>query len=185
MHLVTQFFYYYYYFGTLVERDLKRWKSIESFLLYEIGSCLLCSQGRYLPLHFWFHWEAEVVLCMRKAINWEIDLWWATFLLMCLFNIRYCTGYFWLGLAMQLRVLKTVLSLPLLGPLTGLVLEWISYLELMGPVRVFQEFWHALVMLVSFLVFMLVVCNFFLWLSYLLTIFYHFFFCRIYWGVSP
>ena len=62
---------------------------------------------------------------------------------------------------MQLRVLKTVLSLPLLGPLTGLVLEWISYLELMGPVRVFQEFWHALVMLVSFLVFMLVVCNFF------------------------
>lgn len=44
-----------------------------------------------------------------------------------------------------------VLSSQLLDPLTGLDPEWISYPALMVHLRVFQGFWHALVMYDQFL----------------------------------
>lgn len=50
----------------------------------------------------------------------------------------------------QLRALKMVWNSPLLGLLTGLDLEWISFLASMVQVRVFLGFLHALAMLVSY-----------------------------------
>ena len=39
------------------------------------GSFVLCSQRRWVPLHLWLHWEAKVVLCMCKTIDWKAHLW--------------------------------------------------------------------------------------------------------------
>lgn len=51
---------------------------------------------------------------------------------------------------LQLRVLRMAWSSLLCGLLTGLDLEWISFLVLMVQVRVFQGFLPALAMLGSF-----------------------------------
>lgn len=58
----------------------------------------------------------------------------------------------------QLRVQKMVLNSPLWDLLTGLVLGWISYLELTVQVKVFLGFWHVLVMYVCSYLYLRRIC---------------------------
>jgi len=49
-------------------------------VLFTTGSWILCTQRRYIPLHLWFNWEAEVVICLCKATYWETCLRYVVFL---------------------------------------------------------------------------------------------------------